>query len=325
MENTNNLTHEIDGKFFEVIKSTRLNEGMVLRSRSGDIFARLGPKQLVLEEQIHTLSLYSKGFPVAQVLSSGEMPNDQWYFTETSLGTATFHDLFKEEYKNDGQVSDVTFGQYLAVIKKYLTAQSMADNKTNVSVTEFVETLLPEERVLSNYCYFGYDADSYLEAIRVASTKLANCSMGILQFDLNPFNVLENGIIDFELVGYGPIGYDVLMSARWSSAWFTDYPSRCPVAYKLIDNQIAENDQLVSDITTKNGITDPTRFIQEFLLLKSAWALSDFNSPQDTWPKDKIAFSRYRANVLKLVVETYLADEIIDYRLLSSVTSGELE
>lgn len=107
---------------------------------------------------------------------------------------------------------------------------------------------------------------------------------------------------------------------RWGGSWFTDYPSRYPVAYKLTDNQIEENDRLISELTTTNGLADPLEYLQEFLLLKSAWAVFDPNSPQDSWPKDKIAFGQYRANVLKLVIEKYLAGQTIDYRSLSSVS-----
>ncbi len=230
-------------------------------------FARLGPKKLILKEQNHTISLYNRGFPVAKILSHGETPDGQWYFTETSLGETTFHEIFEKEYKNNAEVSHQTCRYQI---------NSLSDG-------------------------------------------------GILQFDLNPFNVLKNGIIDFELVGYGPIAYDVLMSARWGGSWFTDYPSLHSTAYKLTNNQIKENDKLVSNMAAENDLTDPMQYLQEFLLLKSTWAASDFNPPQDNWPKNKIAFRRYRANVLKTVIKAYLSGNIIDCQLLSGIPGGELD
>ncbi len=323
MDLPKNLTYDINGQIFEIIRPTRLNEGMVLKS--GDIFARMGPKKIILKEQNHTTSLYNHGFPVAKILDYGETSDGQWYFTETSLGKATFHEIFEKEYKNNGEISRQTFNQYLATIKKYVTAQFAINNRTTISATKFIKTLLPEQRVLNNYCYFGYDANDYIKAIKLATTKLTHCQMGILQFDLNPFNVLKNGVIDFELVGSGPIAYDVLMSTRWGSSWFTDYPSLHSIAYKLTNNQIEENDKLISNLAAENDLTDPTQYLQEFLLLKSAWAASDFNPPQNDWPKNKIAFRRYRANVLKAVIEMYLSKNIINYQLLSSIPGGELE
>lgn len=312
----------INDTVFEIIKATRLREGMVLKA--GDVFGRIGDKQITREEQIHTVSLYNRGFPVPQVLESGELDDGQWYFTETSLGTKTFHQRFTEEYTNEGAVSDTTFESYLAVIERYTQAQVSPKNRTTISSEAFLESCIPEYRVLQNYCYFGYSTAKYQKVLARVARKLKGVTMGILQYDLNPFNILEGGIIDFELVGYGPIGYDSLMSSRWGGSWFSDYPSLYPVAYKLSSAQIQKSDDLVDELALSMGISKPSAYLQEFLTIKSAWAASDFDPPQADWPKDRLAFRRYRVNVLESVLSKYLAGETMDPGEFSMIPDDKL-
>lgn len=314
-------TFELNGTTFEIIKPTRLREGMVLKA--GDIFARVGEKSITLEEQIHTESLYKRGFPVSEVLESGDLPNGQWYFTEKSLGTKTFHQSFAEEYQRDGAISDSTFASYLSVVKDYTTAQAKVQNRTTTSVKEFLQSCIPNARVLQNYCYFGHSAEKYQKVMAKVAKNLAGVEMGILQYDFNPFNVLKNGIIDFELVGYGPLGYDGLMSARWGGGWFTDYPSRYPMLYRLSGSQIDQSDALIDEIASATGSPKPTNYLQEFLVIKCAWGASDFNPPQNDWPEDRIAFRRYRVNMLEFALNAYLTGEPIDASILCSIPADK--
>lgn len=316
-------TYQLDEKVYEVVKPKRLREGMVLRH--GNTFARLGPKDAVLEEQVHTESLLRRGFPVPRILESSAHGDDEWYFVEESVGDETFHDRFKREMQDVGKVTDTTFNSYLSLISKYLDAQVQDGNRTTVTASEFISTLLNESAVLGNYCYFDNPAEPYYEAIKKVTQRLASAEMGILQFDLNPYNILENGVIDFELVGYGPIGYDVLTSARWGGAWFPNYPSRYPRAYFLSNEQIAASDNLVRTKALSAGLGDPTQFLDEFLLLKSAWGVMEFDVPQSGWPQDKLAFRRYRSNLLNRAVERHLANEPIDYWNFADTPGGELE
>ena len=307
----------IDGNPFEVIKDKRIREGMVLRS--GDTFARLGPKDVILEEQTHTMSLSERGFPVPQILGSGVYDDKYDYFIESSLGDSPFYELFVSDYVKHGKVLDETFDKYQTVIEKYLNAQMKNTNLSSVTPEEFLVTFCPSERIVANYGYFKHDVAQLQKALGRVMKRLKGSDMGILQYDLNPYNILPNGIIDFELVGYGPIGLDVMMSSRWSFSWFPNYPARYSMQYRLSDVQIDKNDQLISKVAKKMGLKDPMIYLQEFLLLKGAWALSDFDFPQPDWPADRIAFRGYRAKLLKKSVESYLNDKPIDYKSFSSV------
>lgn len=316
-------TYQIHEKVYEIIKPKRLREGMVLKH--GDTYARLGPKDAVLEEQVHTESLFRRGFPVPRILESAAHGDNEWYFVEESVGDETFHNQFMRETQETGGVNDATYAGYLDLVGKYLDAQTQKGNRTNVKASDFVAALLDENAVLGNYCYFENPAEPYQAAIEKAIQRLASADMGILQFDLNPYNILQKGVIDFELVGYGPIGYDVLMSARWGGSWFTNYPSRFPRAYSLSSDQIAASDTLVRDKSLSAGLSDPSQFLEEFLLLKTAWGVLEFDVPQPSWPQDKIAFRRFRSNLLNRAVSCYLNEEPIDYWNFSNIPGGEIE
>jgi hypothetical protein len=312
----------LDDTAFTVIKQNRLMGGAVIAADG--VYGRVGPKEAILAERDHTAELFRRGFPVPEIIASGEAPDDSWYFTETAVGDKPFHKRFMADYREYGQVRDATFDAYLHLIGKYLVAQTAETNRTTVDASTFIQTVVPHDRVLPNYDYFGKDSTLYQRALDKATQKLADAPMGILQFDLNPYNTLERGVIDFELAGAGPIGYDTLMSPRWSSTWFTSYPSRYQVGYAPSNEQLARNDALVTRITTAAGLSDTAQYMQEFLLIKSAWALSDLLTPQPDWPPDKTAFRKYRANVLEAVVQSYLTDEPIEPKQLAHIPGGEL-
>lgn len=322
MQSSLGSTIKIGNADFEIIKDNRLREGIVVKN--GNIYGRVGPKEFIQEELAHTIALYERGFPVPKVLDSGELSDGNWYFTETSLGKETFHSLFEREYQSNLAVSEKSFNSYLQVVKQYFNAQVQENNRSHITPDEFIGTVVPNDEVIPNYEYFGHDSSRYFKALRKASSKLLPAPMGILQFDLNPYNMLENGVIDFELVGYGPIGYDILMSARWGGTWFTEYPSRYPNSYKLTKEQLDINDNLIRSVAKANSLPGPMNYLQEFLLLKSAWALAEPVPPQPDWPQDKLAFRNYRANVLKTAVDHYLSDIPMDYMNFSRIPGGEL-
>lgn len=323
MPEKNTIIH-LGDKPYEIVKETRLRDGMVLQGPGGETFARLGEKDITLEEEMHTKSLQARGFPVPEVIETGELPDGRYYFVEKSLGLKTFFERFVSEYRDSGKISDETFQKYLSVIDTYSAAQYKSENHTSVSAKDFLESCIPNQYVLQNYCYFGYKAERYLNALSLATQKLSESPMGILQFDLNPYNMLDDGVIDFELVGYGPLGFDALMSARWGGSWFTDYPSRYPVGYKCSPGQIAQSDQIIEHRAIEAGVISPLTFLQEFILIKSAWAVLEFTPPQPDWPQDRIAFRRYRSNVLNHVVTQYLAGEKLHPETFSAITGGEL-
>ena len=304
-------TVDIKHERFDIIKSKRLLPGMVLKSREREAYARLGPKVSTLEEQIHTVSLYERGFPVARVLESGKFGEDEWYFIEESLGDTSFHEQFTIEYQKYGYVSDETFARYFDVISQYIDAQSADNNRASISPSAFIESVIADEYIIANYAICSKDVEKYKQAVAKATRRLAEAPMGVLQFDLNPYNILARGVIDFELVGYGPIGYDTLLVSLWHR-WFTDdETSRFHVAYYLSEAQATLISEKVSEIALANNVADPTQYLQEFLLIKSAWGFTSLKAIDEEEPS-KRAFYEYRAGLLEHCVDCYLSGQQID-------------
>ncbi len=301
----------INGELFDVVKPTRLLPGMVLKSQARDAYARLGPKESALEEQIHTVSLHERGFPVAKVLASGEYGDDQRYFIEESLGKQTFSEQFRQEYLQLGGVSDATHKKYLAVLRNYLRAQYNPANTMTISIEEFIESAIPDSDILPNYSQLGGNIEHYKQAIDKIKAELRDYPMGVLQFDLNPFNILDGCVIDFELVGYGQLGFDVQMCSRWHR-WFTsDQTSKYHLNYLLSPEQISMCDELISQAAKSRNLPNPHDYINAFTFIKTAWGFTSHKAV-DEEPPAKRAFYEYRAGLLDLCVEAYLSDQPID-------------
>lgn len=301
----------LHGEQFTVVKPARLLAGMVLKSCNRDVYARIGPKQAILEEQIHTVSLYERGFPVARVLESGEYSSDEWFFTEESLGEKPFHTQFAAEWAANGKVSDMTFQRYLSVLASYVDAQFMPTNHTTITADEFVQATAPNDEIISNYSECGGNSSRYQQALQQATQKLRNAPMGVLQLDLNPYNILEKGVIDFEMVSYGPLGYDTLLVSLWHRWFSNDTTQKYCMAYQLSEQQMHQAEQLVITAAHKYNVTSPTEYMQEFLLIKTAWAFSSDKLLKDE-PVSKHAFYAYRASILSNAVDAYLANTPID-------------
>ena len=304
-------TVTLRGEVFDIVKPTRLLPGMVLKSKTRDVYARLGPKDATLEEQTHTVSLYKRGFPVARVLDSGEYGNGEWYFVEESLGEEPFHTRFAREWSEHGAVTNETFSLYRNVVKRYIAAQFHPANHTTVSAEDFVLETIPDEQILANYQACGGNIDRYHEAIALATKQLTNAPMGILQLDLNPYNILDRGMIDFELVGYGPVGYDSLLVSLWHR-WFTNDPhAKYTLAYTLSEQQVGSISQLVSAAARASDLPNPYDYLQEFLLIKTAWSFTSTKTIHQEEPS-KQNFYRYRAALLTHCVNSYLSGTVID-------------
>lgn len=317
--------HVLSGIPFQHVKSDRRQPGRVFRAEN--YFARLGPEPFIGAQAVRAAELYQRGFPVPEVIDSGNHEGD-WYFIETAFAGETFHVLFAEETERHGRIQDSTFQAYLDVIRRYMIAQTAPSNRTIVDPHDFVHQLIPQSQVFQAYERHGHDATLYDRAIQRAIQQLAAAPTGILQYDLNPFNILKQGVIDIELSGPGVIGYDSLTSARWGGSWYPDYPARYTTAYRLRPEQLQQNDALIDEVARSQGLPAPSRWLQEFLLLRSAWAVAYFDAydprPENDWSSDRRSFQHFRSNILKTSVQHYLAGQPIPYWSFPMTPGGEL-
>ena len=120
----------LGGVEFRRLKVGRRLAGAVLQSDTG-LFARIGPREVIQPQQAYAQYLYERGFPVPQVVWSGEhKETGEWCFAERSVGKETFHARFARETERHGSVQDDTLRSYLATIYRYIDAQMAPRNRT---------------------------------------------------------------------------------------------------------------------------------------------------------------------------------------------------
>ena len=203
-------TRTIAGETFELVKQQR--SGLcIYRGRSG--YLRIGPKTVIDEHLAAHKHVEAAGFPVAKILSIGEDRGDA-YFIESSLGERRFTDIFADEYKATGAISDESFQQFLDVSMRYLRAQialpARPEDRAEFEDAVHLELLckeMPERehaiRERFDRCY---------EALRAYPYRF-------MHGDLNPSNMYPSGVIDFEDTASGPIGYDMVATIE-TTDWF---------------------------------------------------------------------------------------------------------
>jgi len=117
---TNHTSIIINNKVFNYVKTREYTPVSVFKS--DDEFLRIGPKDLLEPELDFQKKLLDYNFPIPKIIAEGEY-NNEFYFIEESLGNVTLADLFWEDNKTQGYISDEHFASFLAVSKEYAKAQ----------------------------------------------------------------------------------------------------------------------------------------------------------------------------------------------------------
>ena len=110
----------IEGKTFRFVKRSR--RGEVAIYTSGDLYARVGEREVI--ERM--LALHQKfdgfGFPVPVIMGRGEIAEGTYYLEE-SLGEQCFSRLFRDDIEKNGEISAELFEKFLKISEKFAKAQ----------------------------------------------------------------------------------------------------------------------------------------------------------------------------------------------------------
>ena len=295
----------MDGKFRFV--QERLQGGAVYKSEKE--YLRLGERVVTMTEEVQTVALGRKGFPVAEVTGHGEIDGN-WYFTETSLGNDHFGNIFRRDYEKGGQVSEANFLKFMAVMGLYTRASFGTKNRTLHRESLRDISLFRETRD-----QYPIDPDLMDKLIVKAGKRLVDMPNGIICGDLGPFNILPGGVIDFEFLHTGPLGYDVMMVPT-IGYYFPKVPGfKRKQLFAFSSDQLARYYEMVQQEAQSAGISDPTEFFNEFIFLKTVWAASrprGYENKEIEDPEREKFFSHFRHNILRYVVECYKRDAEID-------------
>lgn len=284
---------------FTYIKD-RLAGGRVFVNEDRNAYLRTGSPSEITGEANLTRELYGRGFPVPKLLETGTLPNGDVYYIEQSIGEDVFGDIFREETKTSGHVSDKSFDDFSRVIRKYCEAQFNPANLVPHDRDTLAHmTIL--ETVMRNHPPSDEMREMFTMAYERASQKVLSLPWGYIQPDLNAFNVLKGGIIDFEMAGFGPLGYDVLMNVYFGRMWPADR-----VAYVFTDEQITRYITEVDKVALDKGLPVISPYTEDFLILKTIWVTSKDKG------SDSPDFLQWRVRVRDWSIKQYLTNKKID-------------
>ena len=314
MGEAKNEQHLVQGKVFSFLKH-RLNGGKVFVNRDGSEYLRTATSPEIADEVALTRGLYSRGFPVPEVLATGELEDGMAYYIEKSIGERVFGEIFREETSQHGRVGDEAFDAFVRIIMRYCEAQFDPKNAVPRS-RDALARLTELANVMRNNPPSPEIRQAFLEAHEQASGRVMSLPWAHVQYDFNPFNVLHGGIIDFEFAGSGPVGYDALTCAHFGRMW----PKR-RVAYVLTDDQIARYVADVDKIAIAKGLPAISSFANEFLVLKAIWSTAKEKASEDN-PGSNPDFWEWRVKMRDWCIGQYVRGEKIDSNRFEAVATA---
>lgn len=262
---------QLENTDWHSVKERTIGQGIVYLSITGDRYLRIGPKNSIRDEVEFAKTLHNMGFPTPEVISGGEIDADTYYFIESSIGTRTFGDIFKEEYASTRVVEETSFDQYCRIASQFLVAQlesaSAISEQGNLRDGVNLDNVIEENPDLAK--------ENLKEAFSMAEARVVNLPQVLTHGDLGPLNMLPGGVIDFEHKFIAPVGYDVLTSPFTSRFWnFTAPDGTSQIAYDFSEKQIRKYLNTIDATASDLGLEDLSRFTDDMLLLKAIWLTS---------------------------------------------------
>jgi aminoglycoside/choline kinase family phosphotransferase len=301
----------IDGVAYSYLKD-RLMGGDIYVNADRSAYLRTHSAAEIAGELNITRDLRSRGFPVPEVLAEGELPTGASYFIESSIGDGNFADQFTEETKANGLVSDASFDAFIDTVKKYCEAQFNPRNYLPHD-KEGLAHMIALANVLRNNPPSDAMREAFMEAIERASERSLTLPWGYIQADLNAYNILPNGVIDFELASFGPVGYDALTNVYFGRMW-----NEGRVRYRFSNEQIARYTAELDSVAAAYNLPPISEYTDDFLVLKTIWATcKDKGSEED--PTSNQDFWAWRVKVRDWCIQQYLRGEKIDTDMFEEI------
>lgn len=297
---------EIHGEKWAYVKDRLLDRGQVYRSFDNSQYLRIGTISGINAEAAFVRNLHQRGFPVPEVLGQGEI-NGLGYYIERSIGKVSFGERFQNEYTSRGKVNDTTFTAYCDMMCQFLAAQ--LDSANYIKGTSEVRKGIHLANVLEENP--DINTNQIELCVKKIEDKLQVLPLTLTHGDFSPFNMFEEGIIDFEYRFIAPVGYDVLTGATLQRFWnYTGTDGKTQLEFDLNAEQIAHYLDKVDAEAERQGIKDLSRFTDEFVLLKAIWSLA--YEKQFARQSGNTLKWDFRKTVLTYCMKQYLHDKPID-------------
>ena len=195
-------TLDVEGQTYKFVKQ-RLYDPVRIYSGEGT-FLRIGPAEAIGTNLGLHKKLLSYGFPVPQIIKEGMLGGEAFYIEE-SVGNEVLADRLHADWKESGSVSEETFSKLLKIVDVFAKAQ-LATAKEGVVGEAFYNGIHMNHIVEERPDFEGEVSAAYEKIKKNVSAFPIVMTHG----DFNPFNLLENGVIDFEGTFDGPAGYDLI-------------------------------------------------------------------------------------------------------------------
>lgn len=289
-------------------RNSPVNPGEVYSSPDGSFFLRTGLPENILQEADFAKEMRRAGFPVPEVKAVGFLPDGKGYFIETSAGERNFSDIMHEEHLKNGLVTLDSFERYITVVLKFLEAQLKPKNIQQGPNQLFIG--IQAQNVIDE----NPEIDSELihSVIGKAEERTSALPLVLSHGDFNAMNIMEKGVIDFEHRFIAPFGYDAISATTFQRFW--DHPKPDGTGnmkrWDITRQQLAEYLSHVDRLCENTGIPALSEYIDDFLTLKSIWALS-YERPKVTKGTQPKRWD-WRKKVALYCFDQYLAGKPIE-------------
>ncbi len=253
-------------KDFTLIKKRYYDDVYIYKGESEIL--RIGPKSILEKEIKFQTYLIENEFPVAKIYEEGGFGESLYFFAEELLGEKPLIDLFIEDCEKFGDVSEESFEKFLTVIEKYLRAKFKTVKKgfdsedvrkamhISVAGEEFPELKEKLERFFEKFLL-----------------KFKDHPVTIEHNDLNAYNILEKGVIDFEGAYFGPFGYDVCVNGLHQFGWSKTKSERL-IKYHLTQVQIDTYFSRLDALCVENNFPKLSPYASDFYIGRMIYHLT---------------------------------------------------
>jgi len=290
----------MNGKTFSHVKTRGYTPVSIYRGQGE--FLRIGPKDIIGEELTLHKKLLEFDFPIPQILSEGEIDN-QYYYVETSLGDTLLGDIFWDDTKKRGFVTDENFQKLLSLVEKFTRAQLKTAEKKDASESFYfglhMQYLIEELPQMKEKILTGFEK---------LKKRTALLPVVITHGDFNPYNFFEAGVIDFGNAFDAPAGYDLVTNIYHAFLFPKEGDFEAMRRYDFSENQIAEYLSLIDSIYIENNLPKPSDFTEDFMFGRMIWSAVRMQK----LPK----IQKWRYEKFERVLESYLKG---DGRVISIV------
>ncbi len=264
----------IDGVTYELVTAQRNGESYVYRGTES--YVRIGRPQWIGELMNRHALLAQAGFPVPRVLAEGDY-GDLRYYREQSLGRDKLGTLFKEEWSR-GEITDASFDAFLQVAREFTCAQIAAG--ALLGTTDELAKGIHLDLLLGD---MEDDAEALRAAFEAISARLSALPIVACHGDLNPQNMFPDGVIDFEDMFSGPLGYDQISALATTELNPEGRDHEFPARYRFTEAQKKAYFDTLDPLFVAVALPPLSTFRNDFEFCRAVWAATHM----EEWPKTR--------------------------------------